>query len=150
MPKTTQSNTLQTQSLQRTDALKQGLLEHQRQLQNTIHNRVRDGRARGTQEGADDLEHSEADIQNDLALALLQMQSEALVQIDAALARLEAGTYGSCVQCDHEIATGRLRALPFTVRCQVCAAKREAAAGDARRLAQSRGGSVRFPEMARG
>jgi DnaK suppressor protein len=150
MPTTIQPKTLPTQSLQRTDELKRGLLERQRELSNALRHLMRDGRTRGTQEGADDLEHSEADIQSDLTLALLQMQSEALVQIDAALARLEAGGYGLCVECDHEIATRRLRALPFTVRCHVCAARHEETRGDARRLAQGRGRSVRFAETARG
>jgi DnaK suppressor protein len=149
MPKVTQIKTLPPQSLHRTDALKQGLLERQHELRNDVHNRMRDGRARRAQEGTDDLEHSESDIQDDLALALLQMQSETLVRIDGALARLDAGGYGLCVECEREIATRRLRALPFAVRCQTCEEKREESQGAARRLAQGRGSLVRFPEMAR-
>ena len=148
MPRNIQTKTLQAHSLHRTDALKQGLLERRHALRHAVQNQMRDGRARGTQEGADDLEHSEADVQSDLAMALLQMQSEALAQIDAALTRLEAGVYGFCVDCEHQIATPRLRALPFAVRCQVCAATREAAHRDARRLAQGRGSLARFSVMA--
>jgi DnaK suppressor protein len=149
MPKATQIKTLPPQSLHRTDTLKQGLLERQRELRNDVHNRMRDGRARRAQEGTDDLEHSEADIQDGLALALLQMQSETLVGIDAALTRLDAGGYGLCVECEREIATRRLLALPFAVRCQVCEEKREESQGDAHRLAHGRGRLLRFPEMAR-
>ncbi len=154
MPKTIQAKTRQTptlepQSLDRADALKQGLLERRDELQNELYNRMRDGRARRTQEGTDDLEHSEADIQNDLSLALLQMRSEALVQVNAAIARLDAGGYGLCADCEREIATRRLRALPFAVRCQPCEETREQAHGEARRLAQGRGSLVRFSEMAR-
>jgi|SRR5579864_3744575 len=149
MPKTIQIKTLLPQSLQRTDTLKQGLLERRHELGNEVHDRMRDGRARRTQEGTDDLEHSEDDIQNDLALALLQMQSETLDHLDAAIARLDVGAYGLCVECEREIATQRLRALPFAVRCQVCERKREESQPHAHRLAQSRGSLVRFPEMAR-
>jgi len=149
MPKTTQNNNLPPQSLHRTDALRQGLLERQHELRHIVDNRMRDGRARRAQEGTDDLEHSEADIQDDLALALLQMQSETLVGIDAALARLDADRYGLCVECEREIATRRLRALPFAVRCQPCEEKREESQGAARRLAQGRGSLVRFSEAAR-
>jgi len=149
MPTTTQNNPLPPQSLHRTDALKQGLLERQQELRNIVDHRMRNGRTRRAQEGTDNLEQSEADIQNDLALALLQMQSETLVGIDAALARLDAGGYGLCVACEREIATRRLRALPFAVRCQACEEKREESLGEARRLAQGRGRLVRFPEVAR-
>src|ERR1700683_674919 len=120
MPTTTQNNPLPPQSLHRTDALKQGLLERQQELRNIVDHRMRNGRARRAQEGTDHLEQSEADIQNDLALGRVQMQSETLRRIDAALARLDAGGYGLCVACEREIATRRLRALPFAVRCQAC------------------------------
>jgi DnaK suppressor protein len=149
MPKTTQIETLPPQSLHRTDILKQGLLERQRELRNEVHNRMRNGRARRTQEGTDDLEHSEDDIQGDLALALLQMQSETLRHIDAAVARLDAGAYGLCVECEREIGTRRLLALPSAVRCQVCEEKREKSQVDARRLAQGRESLGRFRETAR-
>jgi DnaK suppressor protein len=149
MAKTTQNNTLPPQSLQRTNALKQGLLERQHELRKIVDNRMRDGRPQRVQEGTDDLEHSEADIQDDLAVALLQMQSETLVGIDAALARLDAGGYGLCVACEREIAARRLRALPFAARCQACEEKREESQGEARRLAQGRGSVVRFPKMSR-
>jgi DnaK suppressor protein len=159
MPKTTQAKIRQAktrrmatpgpQDLHRTDTLRRGLLERRRELQNELYNRMRDGRARRTQEGTDDLEHSEADIQDHLTLALLQMRSEALVQIDAALARLDAGGYGLCAECEREITTRRLRALPFAVRCQPCEETRERTHRDARRLAQGRGSLGRFPEMAR-
>jgi RNA polymerase-binding transcription factor len=77
------------------------------------------------------------------------MQSETLGRIDAALARLDAGGYGQCVECDSEIATRRLRALPFAVRCQGCEERREESQRQARRLAQGRGSLVRFSEVAR-
>jgi DnaK suppressor protein len=149
MPKVTQIKTMPLQSLHRFDTLKRGLLERQHELRNHVHNRMRDGRARRAQEGTDDLEHSESDIQDDLALALLQIQSETLVGIDAALARLDEDAYGLCVECEREIATRRLRALPFAVRCQVCEKTREESQGDAHRLAQGRGSLGRFSEIAR-
>lgn len=43
--------------------------------------------------------------------------------IDAALARLEAGSYGLCVRCGEEIGDARLDVLPFTPLCRSCAAK---------------------------
>lgn len=43
--------------------------------------------------------------------------------IKAALARMEAGEYGDCVECGETITKERLDVLPYTPFCQVCAAK---------------------------
>ncbi|WP_338045721.1 TraR/DksA family transcriptional regulator [Paracoccus contaminans] len=40
---------------------------------------------------------------------------------DAALARIEAGEYGECVQCGKKIAEKRLELLPDTRLCANCA-----------------------------
>jgi RNA polymerase-binding protein DksA len=40
-----------------------------------------------------------------------------LEQIDAALARIEDGTYGTCAVCGRPIAEDRLRAVPWTTLC---------------------------------
>lgn len=47
-------------------------------------------------------------------------QSE-MAKIRAALARMDAGTYGICVQCGAEISDERLDLLPFTPFCRNCA-----------------------------
>ena len=41
--------------------------------------------------------------------------------IEAALARMDAGTYGICVSCGETISSQRLRALPYTNACIKCA-----------------------------
>jgi len=52
-----------------------------------------------------------------------------LQRIDVALARLDAGTYGTCAECGAPIGKKRLEALPWAVRCADCATAQEAAAG---------------------
>ncbi|MGC9419736.1 MAG: TraR/DksA family transcriptional regulator [Rhodovulum sp.] len=42
-------------------------------------------------------------------------------QINAALARIEDGSYGYCVRCGEEIAAERLDLLPATPFCRICA-----------------------------
>jgi DnaK suppressor protein len=46
-----------------------------------------------------------------------------------ALARLESGDYGTCVDCGQDIPPARLLAQPFAIRCIPCQARREHAAG---------------------
>ncbi|TNE40299.1 MAG: TraR/DksA family transcriptional regulator [Alphaproteobacteria bacterium] len=43
-------------------------------------------------------------------------------QIEQALKRIEAGTYGDCVTCGEEISEERLELLPHTSVCRNCAA----------------------------
>jgi DnaK suppressor protein len=119
--------------------LKQMLTERRREMQDEVYGRIRDGRTDQPKEVRDDLEHSDADIQGSIEFALLQMRAETLARIDEALVRLDAGTYGSCVECDGEISERRLRALPFAVRCQACEEKRELATTQSRQLSQRRG-----------
>jgi DnaK suppressor protein len=46
-----------------------------------------------------------------------------VADIDAALERLDAGTYGSCVICGIAIPLERLRAVPWAALCVPCSAK---------------------------
>ena len=56
--------------------------------------------------------------------ALVGSLSETLVDIDAALGKLEAGTYGRCESCGQHIAEARLEAMPAARLCMSCASKR--------------------------
>jgi RNA polymerase-binding transcription factor DksA len=55
---------------------------------------------------------------------LLAQANAELAALDAAAARLEAGTYGVCARCGKEIGAGRLEALPATTTCIRCADRR--------------------------
>ncbi|MBA3236203.1 MAG: TraR/DksA C4-type zinc finger protein [Chloroflexi bacterium] len=53
-------------------------------------------------------------------LALRDRADQQLVLVDEALARLDAGTFGTCVRCGQPIAPERLEALPWAPRCIDC------------------------------
>ena len=53
-------------------------------------------------------------------LALRDRADQQLALVDEALARLEAGTFGTCVRCGKRIARERLEALPWAARCIDC------------------------------
>ncbi len=50
---------------------------------------------------------------------------QSLEAIEGALARIEEGTYGRCVDCGNDIPTSRLDVLPFALRCVECEAEQE-------------------------
>ncbi len=54
--------------------------------------------------------------------ALLRQAREHLAQLDLALERLDAGSYGSCERCSELIAPARLLAQPIARTCVRCAA----------------------------
>lgn len=54
------------------------------------------------------------------------LRSEAVAQleeVDHALARIDAGAYGTCVRCGRHIPVGRLRVRPWAERCVDCAGR---------------------------
>ena len=132
--------------------LKQMLDARRREIQAEVQGKMRVVREEGTWGGKinevlDAVESSEADIQEDIEFALIQMKSETLNKINDALARLEHGNYGYCFDCGEEIAEKRLRALPFAVRCKDCEEAREAAEQRQRQLVARRGASSLFLDM---
>jgi RNA polymerase-binding protein DksA len=53
-------------------------------------------------------------------LALRDRAEQQLALVDAALERLAAGTFGTCVRCGNPIHAERLEALPWAPRCIDC------------------------------
>ena len=53
-------------------------------------------------------------------LALRDRSEQQLALVDAALARIQAGTYGTCLRCAGPIAPARLEALPWAAHCVEC------------------------------
>ena len=137
---------------ERYEVLKGMLEERRREIQAEVQGKMRDVRAEGTWGGKqndvfDAVESSEADIQDDIEFALIQMKSETLHKIEEALARLDEATYGNCFECGEEISERRLRALPFAVRCKDCEEAREVAQQRERVVAQRRGAASLFMDM---
>jgi DnaK suppressor protein len=133
----------------RYNELKRMLEERRRELLNAVQGKMRDVRAEGGKDRdvLDQGESSEVDIQEDIEFALIQMKSETLNKVAAALRRLEEGSYGDCFECGDEIAEARLRALPFAVRCKDCEEARETAERRERMQAQKRGSSALFYDV---
>ena len=135
--------TTQTEAARNRNAeLKRILEERRREILSEVQHKMRDVRAEGAKgEGMgvlDAAEASEADIQDDIEFALIQMKSETLHKIEEALSRHAEGTYGNCFECGDEISERRLRALPFAVRCKDCEEEREVVERRERQLSQRR------------
>lgn len=97
-------------------------------------NYIRQAEALKAQADSLALEHEPGDVQFDeeggeggtsnvdreLDLVLSAQARSAAAEIDRALAKIEAGTYGICEQCGNQIPDARLQALPYAALCVSC------------------------------
>lgn len=58
-------------------------------------------------------------------LSLLENARDLLDQVERALAKIEAGTYGLCANCSKPIEAARLKALPHASLCIACKRREE-------------------------
>jgi DnaK suppressor protein len=67
--------------------------------------------------------------EEELTLGLIENEAQILAEIDAALDRIEKGTFGRCENCHRQISKERLEALPYTRYCVRCAREFQRSAG---------------------
>ena len=60
---------------------------------------------------------------NDRSIAMVEAVEQQRLQTVEALARIEEGTYGRCVDCAKDVPAGRLEARPEAARCVDCKQK---------------------------
>jgi len=115
------------------------LLDRQADLQSEVRTRIGGLRETGLPDVRHVDEDADADTQQDVDVAMIQLRAETSRQIDAALGRIDAREYGRCASCGKDIQATRLKALPFAVRCITCEAARERENGRESKLTRDRG-----------
>jgi RNA polymerase-binding protein DksA len=68
-------------------------------------------------------ESATATVDREVDYTLEENSEHVLAEIDAALERIDDGTFGVCMRCGKEIPRERLEAIPYTTECIDC--KRE-------------------------
>ncbi len=74
------------------------------------------------QKSADSVERAVESENDEVLEEFGQVGEGELRGIDAALDRIDAGTFGTCVSCGEPISIERLKAVPHTPFCKACAA----------------------------
>lgn len=64
-------------------------------------------------------------VDREIDYTLEEHDERLLGEIDAALKRIEDGTYGTCVNCGAQISPDRLEAMPWATLCIDCKRKEE-------------------------
>jgi DnaK suppressor protein len=70
-------------------------------------------------------ETATATLNREIDFTLEENSSQVLFEIDAALKRIDDGTYGTCSTCGEQIAPARLEAYPWGSLCIDCARQAE-------------------------
>ena len=64
-------------------------------------------------------------VEREIGNTLEEHDERLLFAIDAALGRIDEGTYGKCVNCGAQIPEGRLEAMPWATLCIECKRQEE-------------------------
>jgi DnaK suppressor protein len=67
--------------------------------------------------------------QDEISSQLAEVESRELANIERALTRIKAGTYGECEACGNRIPLARLNALPYATSCIECQRAAETGSG---------------------
>jgi RNA polymerase-binding protein DksA len=98
--------------------IRERLMAHKAELRkrvSTIHEHARNPLDQDSAEQA-------AQLGNVAVVSALESEAvQQIAEIDAALQRLEAGTYGACISCGEPIGEGRLKVRPAATQCRDCA-----------------------------
>ena len=65
-------------------------------------------------------DHGSDSYEQDQTIGLIERESEAVRAIDAALKRMDEGSFGLCAECDARIKKPRLKAMPSARLCLDC------------------------------
>jgi DnaK suppressor protein len=77
-------------------------------------------RGKGSQPAGDAADAAFDASGEEIASQLAELEGRELAQVERALRRLKAGTYGKCEVCAAKIPVARLNALPFSTLCIKC------------------------------
>ena len=111
----------------RLEAMVAHLASEREQLHKEVLGDERDPAVSITQEqfADDDISREKSD--EEVAQAVLGTEEEMLEECQAALGRIDAGTFGKCLECGKPIPKPRLEAVPYARFCIRCARTDEAA-----------------------
>ena len=81
---------------------------------------VRNREALAIDTSHDELDRVQQAAEREMAIDNLERQSDRLHEVESALRRIDAGTFGTCLDCEENISLKRLAAVPWTGLCIVC------------------------------
>ena len=96
-------------------------------------------RLRGTsaiESTADAMDQTQGAQVRDLAIGAFDRNAKVLRDLQSALGRIQAGTFGMCLDCECDIGKRRLAAIPWASSCIVCQEEADRRAGEPLRMTE--------------
>jgi len=102
-------------------------LEHKRREANEAYRRSQAVNREATAEPLQDLaDQASEGYRKEFLYSLSDSERETLLQVEAALGRMDEGTYEECMSCGEKIPLPRLKAIPWAALCIDCQEQQEA------------------------
>jgi DnaK suppressor protein len=105
------------------DSIRQELVEERAVLLDQVQELDAEANVNNWREGGfddDPADAGSASFERETAQSLSNHARNLLSQIDEAMRRMDAGTYGTCERCGQAIELARLEALPYATLCMDC------------------------------
>ena len=69
---------------------------------------------------AEEFDRLQQQMNREVAIRNLDRESKLLKEVQAAIKRVDEGTYGNCLRCEEEIPEKRMKAVPWAAYCVPC------------------------------
>ena len=107
------------------DRQREQLLQQRQEILDMYEQDLRAGKV-SSDEGAEDIvDKANSAYNREFLLLLSGNERDTLREIEAAIERLDAGTYGQCGNCGQDIPAQRIEALPWALYCVDCQERAE-------------------------
>ncbi|HEY0840298.1 MAG TPA: TraR/DksA C4-type zinc finger protein [Vulgatibacter sp.] len=108
------------------EQMRNRLLERRRVVvQSTLSNQREIESLKAQQAPAEMEEHAQSSAAEFVLTRLSENGRREVAQIDAAIARIDAGSYGECIECGENISRERLEAVPYALKDSECMRRSE-------------------------
>lgn len=107
------------------EQIKEELLIKRREVAGEVVNLRRESFSLGGDGGEDVGDDASNDYTRQVLLGMSERERSILLEVDAALDRIDEGVFGICESCGEDIAAARLKAVPYASLCVECKADQE-------------------------
>jgi DnaK suppressor protein len=101
------------------------LLEEKQRILNNSKNALKNELTVSSDDLPDETDLAAVEVNQNLMFKLRDRERLLLSKIDEAMARIEAGSFGTCEDCEEEIEPRRLEARPVSTLCIACKEREE-------------------------
>jgi DnaK suppressor protein len=100
--------------------LREKLLEKRQEITDLYRSDLAAGQASADEGTEDIVDRANNSYNREFMFSLSDSERQLLIQVDGALGRLDAGTFGSCIHCGRAIGEKRIEAVPWARYCIDC------------------------------